>query len=176
MRALFFPSGCCWIYTFDNGGGFDGRIYLNYIQTLALGNPITGDPYRSIRISGFLPLIVASAFGFSRKALIELQLYLNIGMLSVSAALFYDSLSGFGVKRETVTISVAALVVSFPFLVLPVFYPVLSDNVALALSCVCLWCWTRSYQYIIYIFCAYFIWLYPSFFDSVCARGYAVVN
>ncbi len=148
----------------NNGMGFDGVVYLNYIQSLALGNSVKNDPYFTIRMSGFLPLIVASAFGFSQQALVELQTFLNIGMLSVAAALFYDSLHKLKVKQETAIISVVVLVASWPFLVMPVFYPILSDNVALAFSCACLWCWTKSYQWVIYIFCAYFLWLFPGLF------------
>ena len=148
----------------NNGSGFDGLVYLNYIQSLGLGSSIKNDPYRTLRMSGFLPLIAASAFGFSQKALIELQAFLNIGMFSIAAALFYDSLHKLKVKQETAIISVVVLVASWPFLVMPVFYPVLSDNVALAFSCVCLWCWTKSYQWVIYIFCAYFLWLHPGLF------------
>ncbi|MDF3197513.1 hypothetical protein P3C29_02405 [Pseudomonas sp. 1912-s] len=147
-----------------DGAGWDGGVYVQYIQSLSQGNPVLGDPYRSIRISGFLPLILASALGASKAGLIWVQLLLNVVMLSVGAALLHDTLLRLNVKKSVATISVAILTCSWVFLCMPMFYPILSDHVALAMVCVCLWCWVRSYRWALYAFCSYFTWLMPGLF------------
>lgn len=162
--ALFLAHFVVGTIPVAEGGGWDGGAYLAHINTLGRGEPIIGDPYRAIRMSGFIPLVVASALGFSQATLISLQMFLNIGVLSVAAMLFYDSLYQLRVKHETAVISAAVLVSSWVFLVIPVFYPVLSDNVALGLSCVCLWCWTKSHKWAVCMFCVYFVWLFPGLF------------
>ena len=162
--ALFLAHFVVGTIPVADGGGWDGAAYLAHINTLGRGEPVIGDPYRAIRMSGFIPLVAASALGFSRAALISLQKFLNIGALSVAAMLFYDALCWLKVKQETAVISAAVLVSSWSFLVMPVFYPVLSDNVALGLGCVCLWCWAKSHKWAVYMFCAYFVWLFPGLF------------
>lgn len=147
-----------------NGAGWDGARYLDFVQQLGAGHPVLGHPYFTIRMSGFGPLILASALGFSRAALIEIQTFINVGMLSVAAALFYSSLRRLGVGLEVAVLSVAALVLSWPFLVLPVFCPVLSDHLALLLSCLCLWSWALSYRWPIYLLCTYCVWVFPGLF------------
>lgn len=148
----------------SDGAGWDGGHYIQYIQTLGQGNPIMNDPYRSVRMSGFLPLILASALGASNATLIWSQLFLNVIMLSVGAALLHDTMLRLNVKKSIATISVAILTCSWVFLCMPMFYPILSDNVVLAMVCICLWCWVRSYRWALYAFCAYFTWLMPGQF------------
>lgn len=147
-----------------DGAGWDGSVYVQYIQTLGQGNPILNDPYRSVRMSGFLPVIFASALGASKAGLIWTQLFLNVVMLSVGAALLHDTMLRLNVKKSVATISIAILTCSWVFLCMPMFYPILSDNVALAMVCICLWCWVRSYHWAVYAFCAYFTWLMPGLF------------
>lgn len=147
-----------------HGEGWDGSIYLDYIEKIGRGEAVTGDPYRLIRLSGFLPLILASASGISRDALISIQCFLNIGMLSLAAVLFFDALRLLGVARNVALLSVVALVSSWSFSTLPVFYPVLSDGVVLATSCFCLWSWARSYRWVIYSVLLFSLWLIPGFF------------
>lgn len=50
------------------GSGWDGGVYLDYIARLAAGDSVRGDPYRIIRMSGFLPAIMASHLGLDRGA------------------------------------------------------------------------------------------------------------
>ncbi|MDR6918615.1 hypothetical protein J2X66_005518 [Pseudomonas sp. 3296] len=147
-----------------NGGGWDGSIYLDYIEKIGRGEAVMGDPYRLIRLSGFLPLILASTSGVSREALISIQCFLNIAMLSLAAALFFDALRVLGVARNAALLSIVTLVSSWSFSTLPVFYPVLSDGVVLAASCFCLWSWARSYRWVIYSVLLFSLWLIPGFF------------
>ncbi|VVN15965.1 hypothetical protein PS645_04046 [Pseudomonas fluorescens] len=147
-----------------DGAGWDGQLYLQYIHTLGQGDPILNDPYRTIRMSGFLPLILASSIGAPTAGLIWIQLFLNVVMLSTGAALLHDTMLRLNVKQMVATIAVAVLTCSWVFLCMPMFYPVLSDNVALAMVCICLWCWVCSYRWAVYAFCAYFTWVMPGLF------------
>ncbi|WP_010221612.1 hypothetical protein [Pseudomonas donghuensis] len=148
----------------EGGAGWDGRIYLHYIELLGRGEPISADPYRSIRMSGFVPLIGASALGASPSQLIEIQALQNIAFMAIAAALFHDVLRQLGVLPRTALLTSALTLMSWPFMVMPYFYPVLSDNIALALTCLCLWCWARAWQLALYLLLAYFVWLMPGLF------------
>ncbi len=148
----------------SDGAGWDGGHYIQHIQTLGQGSAIVNDPYRSVRMSGFLPLILVSALGASKATLIWSQLFLNVVMLSIGAALLHDTMLRLNVKKSIATISIAIMTCSWVFLCMPMFYPILSDNVVLAMVCICLWCWVRSYRWALYAFCAYFTWLMPGQF------------
>lgn len=158
MHALvgFIPVG--------DGAGWDGGVYIQYVELLGQGKPVLDDPYRSIRMSGFLPLILASNLGASKELLILIQASLNAFMLSFGAALLHDSMLRLGVIKKTATLSVAILSCSWMFICMPVFYPILSDHIALAMVCVSVWCWIRSYNWVLYLSCAYFTWLMPGLF------------
>lgn len=147
-----------------DGAGWDGSVYVQYVEALAKGLPVVGDPYRSIRISGFIPLVVASYFGASTASLIILQAILNALMLSVAVVVLHDAMIKLSVKSGVATLSVATLACSWMFICMPVFYPILSDHIALAAACVSIWCWVRSYRWMIYILCAFCAWLMPGLF------------
>ncbi|MHA6197614.1 hypothetical protein ACX3YG_24980 [Pseudomonas wadenswilerensis] len=148
----------------DAGGGWDGQVYLRYVEQLGQGQSISGDPYRSIRLSGFLPLIGASALGASMTTLVALQTFLNILLLSASAALLHDTLRHLGVLRQDALLTLATGLLAWPLLIMPFFYPVLSDNIALAISCLSLWCWARGHQRSLYLLLAYAVWVLPGLF------------
>lgn len=128
----------------DGGSGWDGSIYLNYIQKLSQGQAIHGDPYRSIRMPGFGPLIAFVAVGIRPDSYLFTQLLLNVFFLSLGLAFFYSSLINIGCGHKRAITGVAVLLFSWPVLVMPIFYPVLSDHAAIALSCTSLWLWSKS--------------------------------
>lgn len=148
----------------NNGAGWDGFIYLQYLEMLGNGQAIHADPYRSIRLSGFIPLIGASTLGASIEKLLQLQTALNIFLMSLSAALLHDTLRQLGSSPRTAAISLATGLLAWPFLIMPVFYPVLSDNIALAISCLSLWSWVHGRQVILYLLLAYSVWVLPGLF------------
>lgn len=148
----------------DGGAGWDGGLYRLYAQMTAAGAPITGDPYRAIRLSGFLPMIGASRAGVPLSELVTFQTYLNIGIIAMTGGLFHDTLRKLDVSPKVALLTTATLVVSWPMLVLPVFYPLLSDHIALLLSCLCLWCWARSFQTMLYLLIVYCLWVMPGLF------------
>ncbi|WCM53498.1 hypothetical protein OH720_10950 [Pseudomonas sp. WJP1] len=146
------------------GAGWDGSVYLDHIQKLADGLPVEGDPYRAIRTSGFLHLIPLAHIGMSRDGLIFLQALLNSALLSISAALLYDAIIALGVGKEKAITAIAMLLLSWVFFVIPMYNPVLSDNLALPLCSVCIWCWVKSFKVPLYLMCGYFTWLFPGLF------------
>lgn len=42
----------------NNGAGFDGSVYVNYIIKISQYIPIEDDPYRLSRIGGFIPAVI----------------------------------------------------------------------------------------------------------------------
>lgn len=160
----------CVLYTIigqipaDNGAGWDGRVYLQYLEMLGHGDPVNGDPYRTIRLSGFLHLIAASALGASIDTLVAVQTAVNIILISIAAALFHDTLNQLGVSRRTALLTLATTWLAWPLLIVPFFYPVLSDNMALFAICLSLWCWTRDYQKTLYLLLVWSVWLMPGLF------------
>ncbi|WP_207238344.1 hypothetical protein [Pseudomonas sp. FW305-96] len=148
----------------NEGRGWDGQVYLQYIELLGHGQAIVGDPYRSIRMSGFLPLIGASALGVPANSLSTAQAVLNIILISTSAGMLHDTLRQLGVAPRAALLSLATGLLAWPLLIMPFYYPVLSDNVALVVSCLCLWCWTRGLQFPLYTLLAYSVWVLPGLF------------
>lgn len=126
------------------GAGWDGSVYLKYIQKLSQGEAIHGDPYRSIRMPGFGPLIAFAAVGIKPDSYLVTQLLLNVLFLSAGIAFFYSSLINIGCGNKRAITTVAVLFFSWPVLVMPIYYPVLSDHAAIALSCASLWLWSKS--------------------------------
>lgn len=148
----------------SGGAGWDGSVYLNYVQTLGAGGEISGDPYREIRMPGFLPIIIAAKLGALSGQIITIQAVLNALLLSFSACLLYSTLLNLGVRKHAALLSLGTLILTWPFLVMPIFYPILSDHAALSMSCICLWCWSRSLRWVLYVMCAVSLWIIPSLF------------
>src|SRR5690606_16958066 len=92
IAALSLTASVVEIIPVNNGAGWDGWQYLQYVRSLAQGEAIVGDPYRSVRLSGFLPLIAAATLSVSQEALVFIQQALNVLLLGVAAGLFFDTL------------------------------------------------------------------------------------
>lgn len=148
----------------NNGSGWDGNDYLGYVKLLAAGEPIVGDPYRSVRLSGFLQLIPFVWGGAGTATLVLVQLVFNIGMMAVGVGSLFSCLRALGVDSRKAGFSVALLMFSWAGLVMPVFYPVLSDNLALPLCCMAMWCWVKQKSVCLYMLCGWFVWLFPGLF------------
>lgn len=148
----------------NDGAGWDGSVYLEYLQILAAGGTLPSDPYRTIRLSGFLPLIGAASLGANAAMLLKLQTLINILLASAAAGLLHDTLRHLGINPRVALLTLATTLASWVFLVMPVFYPLLSDHIALPLSCLSLWCWARSHRKTLYLALAFSVWLMPGLF------------
>lgn len=148
----------------NSGSGWDGNDYLGYVKLLAAGEPIVGDPYRTVRLSGFLQLIPFAWGGAGTATLVFIQLVFNIGLMAVGVGSLFSCLRTLGVDSRKATYSVALLVLSWAGLVMPVFYPVLSDNLAIPLCCIAMWCWAKQKSTYLYLLCGWFVWLFPGLF------------
>ncbi|MDP2244986.1 hypothetical protein [Pseudomonas sp.] len=148
----------------SDGAGWDGSIYYNYAQILAAGGDISGDPYREIRMPAFFPIILAIKFGANHSQIIIIQAILNSILLAASASLLYATFLELGLQKKISILSLAALILTWPFIVMPVFYPILSDHAALATSCLCLWCWSKSQRWALCVISAASLWIIPGSF------------
>ncbi len=148
----------------NHGAGWDGNDYLGYVKILASGEPIVGDPYRSIRLSGFLQLLPFAWAGAGRGTLVFTQFVFNIVVMAVGVGSLFSCLKELGVASQKALFSIALLMFTWACLVMPVFYPVLSDNLAIPLCCIAMWCWVKEKRLGLYLLCAWFVWLFPGLF------------
>jgi hypothetical protein len=144
-----------------NGTGWDGGAYIAHVELLANGVAVGDDPYRMSRMGGFFPVIIAAGYGLSRETLISFQILINIFTVSIALAYFHDFLRIYGINNCIALISTATLLFSWPVLVLPVYYPILSDHLVLAIACLSLWLWVRQFQNWLYILCLWTPWVMP---------------
>lgn len=149
------------------GAGWDGNVYLGYAISLINGDGISGDPYRAIRMSGFLPLIALGKLGLEFHDPLAVQMWINICLLATAAASFNSALANLQVVRAARITTTVTLICSWPFIVMPVYYPILSDHAALALTCFALWAWSKGYQKTLGACAAIFVWIIPSLFIGV---------
>lgn len=148
----------------NNGLGWDGSVYLDYIVRLAAGEEIRGDPYRLVRISGFLPAMLAARLGVPAQSIVFFQLALNAVVLSASAMLFFKTLHFLTGRKLEALIVTGALFFSWPFLVMPVYYPLLSDHLGLAISVMAIWAWARSRTVVLLLLILFSSWVMPGLF------------
>lgn len=152
------------VIPYNDGAGWDGDVYIAYIKALAAGQLIVGDPYRSIRLSGFIQLIPFAWSGAEKGTLVLIQMVLNISLMSIGAGSLFSCLKELGINQRKAVLSVTLLIFSWAGLVMPTFYPVLSDNLALPFCCIAMWCWVKHKNIYLYIMCAWFAWLFPGLF------------
>ena len=145
----------------QNGAGWDGSVYLNHIQTLGRGGSIVGDNYHAIRMGSFIPAILAAWYGLTPDAIILFSVLVNIVTMSVALGLFYDFLRMLSTDNRVALISTATLLFSWSFLIMPVYYPILTDHLALAIVCMALWLWARGGGAGLYFLCLWTPWVMP---------------
>lgn len=148
----------------NGGAGFDGSVYLDYIIRLSSGEEILDDPYRLMRLSGFLPAILMAKLGFDTSKLIAFQAILNALMLSLGVSIFYCFVKTLVEIRLNALMATFVLFFSWPFLVMPIYYPILSDHIALFAAIVSLWAWLKSYYSLQYLLIFVCVWIMPGLF------------
>ncbi|TKK11131.1 hypothetical protein PflCFBP13514_04375 [Pseudomonas fluorescens] len=152
------------VIPYNDGAGWDGDVYVAYVKSLAAGIPISGDPYRSIRLSGFLQLVPFAWGGSSKATLVLIQMLFNTGLMAIGTGCLFSCLRTLGVESRKAIFSVALMTISWAGMVMPIFYPVLSDNLAIPICCIALWCWANNRNVPLYIMCGWFVWLFPGLF------------
>lgn len=129
----------------NEGAGWDGKIFLHIIETLGSGSWPAIDPYREIRIGGFLPITAATyLFDLKDASIIKGQIIVNALQLAISVSIFFDFLLRLGLDKRTAIISIGSLVFSWPVLVMPIYYPLLSDHSIIFIVCISIWLWSNS--------------------------------
>ena len=129
----------------ENGAGWDASTYLNHIQTFGHGGFIVGDNYHAIRMGILNLAILAALYGLTPDTIILFSELGNIITMSVSLGLFYEFLIIHSTGNRVMLISTATLMFSWSFLIIPVYYPILTDQLALAIVCMALWLWARAW-------------------------------
>lgn len=129
----------------NNGAGWDGYEYLKLLIQWRESGLVPSDPYRMSRVFGFLPLVVSEfIWTLSIDGLIALQTAINIVGMGVAICFFMDYLLKCGSTLKGAYKYTISLLLAWPVLVMPTYYPILSDHLAIILSCICLWCHIES--------------------------------
>lgn len=147
----------------NKGAGWDGYAYLQLINSIAHSDWSLYDPYRIIRMSSFPQLILLRRLGFSQDTVIHFQVFWNITLLSLANVAIYKAALNASMNKERALMAAFLLLFTWPFMVMPVYYPVLSDHLALTFSCFSLWAWTRKSNFLLILLLFYGIWIIPSF-------------
>ena len=146
------------------GAGWDGAVYLDYLAQWTRGQPIEGDPYRLTRLPGFLPAALALWLGLDRAHIPWLQVALNAALLSAVAALLGRTLLR-QLERPAIAVwASGTLYFSWPYLVVPVFYPLLSDHLALVCAVLSLWAWFHGRRTLLAGLGLLSVWIMPGLF------------
>jgi hypothetical protein len=146
------------------GAGFDGAVYLSYIHTIATGSSVDGDPYRLSRMPGFLPAILAAYGGMRGESLLQFQSIFNAVLLALSSGLFLHMLLGWGLSSRAAWTATACLGLTWPWLIMPVFYPMLSDQTALVVSVLSIWLWDKHRSGPLALLSFASVWIMPGLF------------
>ena len=143
------------------GAGWDGALYLRYVQTIATGSFVDTGPYRLSRMLSFIPAILAALGGLQGQGLLLFQSILNSILLAVSLGMFLRLLLDWGLSKSAAWIATACLGLSWSWLIMPVFYPVLSDHTALVVSVLSMWAWNRNRPDLLAILAFAAVWIMP---------------
>lgn len=143
------------------GAGWDGSLYLRYIQLIAKGSFVTSDPYHLSRMLSFTPAILAALVGLKGQSLLVLQSILNSILLSISLGMFLRLLLDWGLSKNTAWTATICLGLSWSWLIMPVFYPMLSDHTALVVAVLSLWAWNRNRPDLLAILAFASVWIMP---------------
>lgn len=129
-----------------DGAGWDGNAYLNLLfDWKNSGHLPVSDPYRISRLSGFFPTVAAEfLLDLTRPQLLYIQMAFNVLGISVAAGLFADYLLKTGAPTKRAVQYTTALLLTWPILVMSTYYPLLSDHLAIVLSCWSLWCFSHK--------------------------------
>lgn len=146
------------------GAGWDGSLYLRYVQLIATGSFVTSDPYHLSRMLGFTPAILAAMGGLKGQGLLLFQSLLNSFLLSVSLGMFLRLLLDWGLSKGAAWIATACLGLSWSWLIMPEFYPMLSDHTALVVSVLSMWTWNRNRPDLLAILAVASAWIMPGLF------------
>ncbi|WP_268799477.1 hypothetical protein [Pseudomonas huanghezhanensis] len=140
----------CGTIPVGNGAGWDGAGYLRVIEDIGKGIFLKNDPYHVTRLPGFALLILFSVLGFKGGDLVNIQIGVNILLATSSVILIYHTLTTLTSSKARSTICALTLLFSWPLLVMPVYYPILSDHIALFISCLSIWLWANHHQKFLY--------------------------
>lgn len=143
------------------GAGWDGSLYLRYIQMIAAGSFNANDPYHLSRMLSFLPAILAALAGLQGQALLIFQSILNSVLLAVSLGMFLRLLLDWGLSKRAAWTATTCLGLSWSCLIMPVFYPMLSDHTALVVSVLSMWAWNRNRPDLLAILAFASVWIMP---------------
>lgn len=123
---LWFKNGPIPIH---GGAGFDGAVYRGYIVQLAQGHVPPGDPYRLMRMLGFLPAILAAHWGLPSNQIVVFQAFFNASTLAMAAVIFFHTLGQLTRRPVHAACATGILVLSWPYAVMPVYYPLLGETI-----------------------------------------------
>ena len=149
---------------FYGGAGFDGAVYLDYLQRIAAGQPLPADPYRLMRLPGFAPAWLAAELGLPAGAMLAWQRAANVLLLAAGLGLMADVLRRVGQPARRALPVLCGLWLAWPYALMPVYNPMLSDHAALFIAMLALWAWARALNGLLALLLLAACWVLPGLF------------
>lgn len=148
----------------NDGAGWDGAGYLRLISILANGGSIAADPYHTIRLPGLAFGLALGYASFSPQAILFGQAVFNMVLISISAVLLYTAMIRLKVDARAAHISLVLYILAWPVLVIPSYYPLLTDHAAVFVGCLAIWSWAHRKDLLLWLLVPISFWVMPGVF------------
>lgn len=148
----------------NGGAGWDGNGYLRLISILANGGSIAGDPYHTIRLPGVAFGLALGYASFSPSGILLGQAIFNMVLMAWGAVLLYSSMIKLGSTSRNAAVSIAIYALAWPVLVIPSYYPLLTDHAAIFFGCLAIWCWAYQKDLLLWVLIPVGFWVMPGVF------------
>lgn len=148
----------------NEGAGWDGAGYLKLISILANGGSIAADPYHTIRLPGLAFGLALGYASFSPHSILVGQALFNMVLISLSAVLLYSAMIRLEVRERTARICLALYTLAWPVLVIPSYYPLLTDHAAVFTGCLAIWSWAHRKNLLLWLLIPVSFWIMPGVF------------
>lgn len=147
----------------NNGVGWDGTVFTNVIDEIATGNYTNSDPYRAIRTISFPVIYIVKYFSLSVD-IVKAQKYFNVLIIALAFFFLYLSIAIRDINRINLFLTMITFSLSWGVIVLPVFTPILTDHIAIFISCLSIYLWSTGSSTGLMIMIAVGVWIMPSSF------------
>lgn len=146
-----------------DGFGWDGDAFNKIILELVNDSYTNSEPYRTIRTLAFPLLYVVYFFKIPGDILFYQKLF-NILLISSSFFLVYLAMLINRVKYKNIAVSLTCFMASWCILVMPLYYPILSDHIVIFISALALFFWSIGSFLGLSVLILLGVWIMPSSF------------
>lgn len=146
-----------------DGFGWDGYAFNKIIVEIINDTYSNAEPYRTIRTLAF-PLLYVFYFFKLSGDIIFYQKIFNIILVSLSFLLLYFTMLVNRINYKYIAVSLTCFIASWCTLVMPLYYPILSDHIVIFISALALFFWSTGSFFGLSILVLLCVWIMPSSF------------